>query len=86
MTQLINKISLLSSHTLDFGTLFILVDAINKLQPRSSLTSNDINYLHMLTPPTAKAGMRNIMTIITNIKHFSGLTLPASKMPACGVA
>ena len=55
MTQLINKISLLTSHTFDFWTLSLLVDAFNKTQFRSSLTSMyidiDINNLHMVTPP-----------------------------------
>jgi len=82
MTQLINKISLLTSHTLDFWTLFILVDAINKLQSRSSLTSIDINYLHMLTPPTTQAGSRNIVTMVTNNQLYSGLTVNC-KQNAC---
>ena len=87
MTQLINKVSILTSHALDFNiqsrfSLTQFTDCIFRTSLTSMLVHIDINYLQHLTPPTTQAGSRNIMTTITNIKHFSGLTAMC-KQNAC---
>ena len=77
------------THTFNFNiqsrfSLTQFTDCIFRTSLTSMLVHIDINYLQPLTPPTTQAGSRNIMTTITNIKHFSGLTATCKQIACLG--